>query len=105
MEKLPRQVRSVGKTQVRINLWAAIHEEKWRRVPTKSEDKIQEYKKMVKKFLHILMVMDGGKGKKLKKCCVVEDIEHQREKRENEITENEGVSSPMSNTRSKQGIE
>ena len=49
--------------------------------------------------------MYGGKGKKLKKCCIVEDIGHQREKRENEITENEGVSSPMSNTRSKQGIE
>ena len=37
MEKLPRQEISVVKTRVRINLWAASHEEKWRRVPTKPE--------------------------------------------------------------------
>ena len=49
--------------------------------------------------------MDGG-NKKLKKCCVVKDIEHQWEKRENDgITEDEAVISPMSKTRSKKGIE
>ena len=26
------------------------------------------------------MIMDGGKGRKLKHCCVVENIEHQRKK-------------------------
>ena len=47
--------------------------------------------------------MDGGKSKKLKKCCVVENIEHQRKIRENdEIRDNEGDSSPMHKTRSKQ---
>ena len=51
------------------------------------------------------MVMDGGKGKKLKKCCVVEDIEHQRGEIENDgIRENEGDSSPMFKTRPKQDI-
>ena len=48
-------------------------------MPTKSEETIQENKKRAKRGLHIPMVMDGGKCKKLKKC-VVEDIEHQREK-------------------------
>ena len=54
--------------------------------------------------------MDEGEGKTLKKCCVVKDIDHQWEKREKReknyrTTEDEGVCSPMSKTRPKQGIE
>ena len=46
------------------------------------------------------MIMDGGEGKKIKKCCVVEDIEHQQKLRENNgIIENEVDISPMSKTR------
>ena len=47
-------------------------------MPKKSKEKIQENKKRVEKGLHIPMIMDGGEGKTLKKCCVVENIEHQR---------------------------
>ena len=51
--------------------------------------------------------MDGGKGKILRKGCFVKGIEHQREKKgkNDRKTEDEGVRSPMSVTRSKQGIE
>ena len=50
--------------------------------------------------------MDGGEGKKLKNCCVVENIEPQKKCREcDEIKENEKYFSPMSKTRSKQGSE
>ena len=51
--------------------------------------------------------MDEGEGKTLKKCCVVKDIDHRWEKREKNdgITEDEGVRSPMSNTRPEEGIE
>ena len=68
------------------------------------------HKKRVRRGLHRPMLMDGGKGKKLKKCCVVKDIDHQWEKREKRgknyrTTEDEGVCSPMSKTRPKQGIE
>ena len=77
MEQLNCQGSSVGKTQVRINSWAGSHEERCRRVPTKSEDKIQENNKRVKKGIHRPIVMDGGEGKMLKKCCAVEDIENQ----------------------------
>ena len=50
--------------------------------------------------------MDGGEGKKLKKCCVVEDIEYQKKIRENDrIRDNEGDRSPMSKTRLNQGSE
>ena len=50
--------------------------------------------------------MDGSKYNRSKRCCFVEDVEHQQEKIENDgIRENEGVSSPMSKTRLKQGIE
>ena len=49
--------------------------------------------------------MDGGEGKKLKKCCVVEDIEYQKKIIENDrIRDNEGDRSPMSKTSLKQGI-
>ena len=48
----------------RINSWAASHEEKYRRVQTKSKENIQENKKMVKKILHIPIIMDEGEGKK-----------------------------------------
>ena len=81
MEKLPRQGNSVVKTRVRIKSWAEIHEEKWRRVPTKPEEKIQVHKKRVIRGMHGPMLMDGGEGKKLKFFCVVKDIEHQRGKR------------------------
>ena len=81
MEKLPRQGISVKKTRVRINSWAESHEEKWRRVLKKRKEKIQENKKTVKKCLHRKMRMDRGEGKKLKNCCVVENIEHQKEKK------------------------
>ena len=50
--------------------------------------------------------MDGGEGKKLKKCCVVENIEHQQQIRENYgIIENEGYRSPMSKTKLNQDSE
>ena len=39
MEQLPHQVSSVVETRVSINSWAESHEEKWRRVPTKPEEK------------------------------------------------------------------
>ena len=53
-----------------------------------------------KKGLHIQMVLDVGEDKKLKKCCVVENIEPQRKSREcDEIRDNEGDSSPMYKTR------
>ena len=52
------------------------------------------------------MIMDGDEGKKLNFLCVVDNIKHQRKIRENdEIRENEGDSSPMYKTRSKQGSE
>ena len=52
------------------------------------------------------MIMGVGEGKKLNKCYIVEDIEHQRRIRENDGTrENEGDISPMSKNRSKQGSE
>ena len=78
MENLPRQGSNVEKTRVRINLWAASHEEKWRYVPKKLKDNIQENHKTIKKSLHIKVIMDGREGKKLKKCCVVENIEPQK---------------------------
>ena len=72
-------------------------------MPKQLKEKIQENQKTVKKGLHIPTIMDGGEGKKLKKCCVVENIEHQQKIRESEkVRENEGNSSPKSKTRSKQ---
>ena len=68
------------------------------------KEKIQENQKTVKKGLHRPMIVDGGGGKKLKNCCVVDNIEHRQKIRESdEIRENEGDSSPMSKTRLKQG--
>ena len=50
--------------------------------------------------------MDGGEGKKLKTCCVVENIEPQEKLREcDEIRDNEENISPMSKNRLKQGSE
>ena len=37
MEELTRQGSSVEKTRSRINSWAEIHEDKWRRVQKKSK--------------------------------------------------------------------
>ena len=93
-------------TQVRINSWASSHEEKWWCVPKMLKEKIQENKKTVKKGLHRPMILDGGEGKKLKNCCVFENIEHQRKIREyDKIRDTEGDSSHMSKARSKQGSE
>ena len=72
-------------------------------MPKQLKDKIQENQNMVKKGLHIQMIMDGGEGKKLKHCCVVDNIEPQRKIRESdEIRDNEENISHMSKTRSKQ---
>ena len=69
MEQLPHQGSSLEKTWVRINSWAESHEEKWRRVPKKPKEKIQENKKTMKKGLHRPRIMDGGEGKKLFFLC------------------------------------
>ena len=85
-------------------MWEASHEEKWRRLPKKLKEKIQENQKTVKKGLYRPMILDEGEGKRLKNCHVVENIEHQRKIRESdEIKKNEGNSSPMSKTRPKKG--
>ena len=63
------------KPRVRINSWAASHEEKWRYVPKQLKNKTEENQKTVKKGLHRQIIMDAGEGKKLKNCCVVENIE------------------------------
>ena len=42
--QLPRQGSSVVETRQKINSWAASHEEKWRRVTTKPEEKVQVHK-------------------------------------------------------------
>ena len=47
----------------------------------KTEDKMQVNKKSVGRGMHIKIVIDEGKGKKLKKKCVVKDIEHQQKKK------------------------
>ena len=58
----------------------------------KLKEKIQENQKTVKKSIHRQMIMDGGEGKKLKKCCVVENIEpHQKSRESDEIRENEEI--------------
>ena len=59
--------------------WESIHEEKWRRVPTKPEEKIQVHKEREIRGLHRSILLDGGKCKILRKFCVVKDIEYQRE--------------------------
>ena len=52
------------------------------------------------------MVLGVGEDKKLKKCCVVENIEPQRKSREcDEIRDNEENSSLMSKTRPNQSSE
>ena len=73
-------------------------------MPKILKEKIQENHKTIKKGLHIQMIMDGGEGKELKNCCVVENIEPQKKLGYcDEIRENEENISPMSKTRSKQG--
>ena len=42
----------------KINLWAASHEEKWRRVTTKPKDKVQVHKERKRRGLHRPMFMD-----------------------------------------------
>ena len=48
----------------------------------KTRREIQVHNNKVIRGLHRPMLLDGCEGKMLKKCCVVKDIEHQREKRE-----------------------
>ena len=50
--------------------------------PKKSKRNKNKNKKTVKKGLHRKMIMDRGEGKKLKKCCVLENIEPQKKLRE-----------------------
>ena len=66
MEILPCQGSNVKKTRFRINSWEASHEEKWRHVPKKLKEKIEENQKTVKKGIQRQMIMDGGEGKKFK---------------------------------------
>ena len=56
--------------------------------------------------MYIPMLMDGGESNIRRNSCVIKDIEHQREKKENNYRtiEDGGVISPMSVTRSKQVI-
>ena len=59
-------------------------------MPKKLKEKIQENHKTVKKGLHEQMIMDGGESKKLKNCCVVDNIEPQKKLREcDKIRDNE----------------
>ena len=77
MVQLPCQGSSVVETCEK-NSWAASHEEKWRRVPTKPEERIKVHKESEIRGLHITMLMDGGEGNILRKGYTVKDIEHQR---------------------------
>ena len=81
MEYLPLQGCNVEKTRVRINAWAESYEEKWRHVPKKLKEKIQENHKTFKKGLHRQMIMDVEENNRLKQCCVVENIEPQKKLR------------------------
>ena len=47
---------------------------------TKPEDKIKVHKERENTSLHRPMLMYVGKGKILRKVCVVKDIEHQQGK-------------------------
>ena len=47
-------------------------------MPKSLKGKIEENQKTVKKGLQRQMIMDGGEGKKFKKCCVVKNIEPQK---------------------------
>ena len=82
MEQLTPQGSGVVEIREKINSWAASHEEKWGRVTTKPEEKVQVHKERQRRGLHITILMDGGEGKILRKGCVVKGIDHQREKRE-----------------------
>ena len=94
--QLPSQGNFVVEKRQKINSWASIREEKWRRGPKKSEEKVQVHREGNIKGLHIPRLMDGGKGK-IKKCFVVKRIDHQRYKKENNsgTKEDGGVCSPM----------
>ena len=76
--QLTSQGSYVVETRQKINSWAASHEEKWRRVPTKPEERIKVHKESEIRGLHITMLMDGGEGNILRKGYTVKDIEHQR---------------------------
>ena len=69
MKILPRQGSNVETTRVRINSWAASHEEKWWHVTKQIKQKIKENQKIVKKGLHRQMIMDEGEGKNFFLCC------------------------------------
>ena len=73
----------MAETRQKTNSWAEIHEEKWRRVPTKSEEKVQVHSEENIKGMHIPNLMDGGEGKIGRKGCVVKGIKHHRDKKVN----------------------
>ena len=50
----------------------------------KPEEKIEVNRKKLRMGLHKPLLMEGGKFKKYKKCCVVKDIEHPRGQRGND---------------------
>ena len=58
--QLPCQGSIVVETRQKINSWAEIHEEKWRRVTTKPEERVHVHKEIKIRGLHRLMLMDGG---------------------------------------------
>ena len=66
MENLPRQGSNVEKTRVRINSWAASHEEKMAACAKKIKRENTRKSEDSKNGLHRQMIMNGGQGKKLK---------------------------------------
>ena len=66
---------------VRINSWAASHEEKWRDVSKKLKEKIEGHNKTVKNVLQIQMMMDGGEVKKMKNVVLLRIINFRKIKR------------------------
>ena len=81
--KLPRQGSTVVEARQKIRSWSESHEDEWRRVSTKPEDKIQVHTERNSRGLHRPILIDGGKGNIGRKCFVVKGIEHQGEKKVN----------------------
>ena len=73
-------------------------------MPKQLKEKIEGNQNTVKKCIQRQMIMYEGESKRLKKCCVVENIEPQKQLREcDEIEENKKKCSLMFKTGSKQG--
>ena len=91
--KIPSQGSYMIETCQKINSREARHEEKWRHVPTKSEEKIPVYCEVNTRILHILSLMDIFEDNIGSKGCVVNGIEHNWEKKgkNNSIREDGGV--------------